>query len=62
MSGKRGLTIGKIRSSIYKTGRILGDINAVARGTVPQRLLSRGLGYTFGRMIGSIVRGIFGRR
>lgn len=62
MARKAGLTIGKTRSALYKTSRILGDINAVKRGTIGQRLTSRGLGMIFGRIIGGIVRGIFGRR
>ncbi len=56
---RNGLTIGKTRTVLYRAGKILGDINAVARGTIQQRLLRRGLGFVFGRAIGSIVRVIF---
>ncbi len=62
MAGKKGFTIGKLRTGLYGTARILGDVNAVVRGTIGQRLASRGLGWVFGQLIGSLVRGIFGRR
>ena len=62
MGNKLGWTIGKTRSVLYKSGRILGDVNAVERGTVPQRLVSRGIGYIFGRITGGIVRALFGGR
>lgn len=61
MARAKGLTIGKTRSALYKTGRILGDINAVSRGTMSQRFVSRVLGNIFGRLIGSIIRALFGR-
>lgn len=62
MSRKKGITIGKTRSALYQAGRVLGDINAVSRGTVPQRIVSRGLGRFFSQVIGGIVRAVFGRR
>lgn len=62
MSRKKGITIGKVRSSLYKTGRILGDVNAVNRGTVPARIGTRILGPIVGRLFGSLIRGLFGRR
>lgn len=62
MSRKKGITIGKTRTVLYEAGRALGDINAVSRGTVPQRLVSRGLGKLFGLLLGGIVRSMFGGR
>lgn len=62
MSRGKGLTIGKTRSVLYKAGKILGDINAVKRGTIGQRLVRRGLGWSTGRMIGTLMRALFGRR
>ncbi len=62
MSQKTGITIGKTRTALYKAGRVLGDINAVARGTIAQRVVSRGLGNLFGQVLGGIVRAIFGGR
>lgn len=62
MSKKQGITIGKTRSALYKSARILGDINAVKRGTVPARIGTRIIGPMFSRLLGGIIRGIFGRR
>lgn len=62
MGKKKGITIGKTRSALYGAGRVLGDVNAVTRGTLGQRLVSRVIGGLFSRVIGSIVRGFFGRR
>ena len=31
MKNRKGLTIGKTRSTLYKTAKILGDINAIKR-------------------------------
>lgn len=60
--GIKGWTIGKTRGALYKSGRVLGDVNAVSRGTVPQRIASRLLGGVFASLLGSIIRAIFGRR
>lgn len=62
MGKKLGLTIGKTRSFLYKSARVLGDVNAVARGTAPQRIVSRGLGFLTGTLLGKIMRAIFGGR
>lgn len=62
MARRKGLTIGKTRSALYKTARILGDVNAVKRGTIPQRVVSRYVGGFFSQFLGAIVRSIFGRR
>ena len=62
MGKKLGWTIGKTRGVLYQSARLLGDINAVERGTVPQRLVSRGLGFLTGTLLGKIMRTIFGGR
>jgi len=59
---KLGLTIGKTRSGLYKSARVLGDVNAVVRGTVTQRIVSRGLGFLTGTLLGKLMRAIFGGR
>ena len=41
---KKGLTIGKTRSALYKSAKFLGDVNSVKRGSVGQRLLTGWLG------------------
>lgn len=62
MSRKKGITIGKVRAGLYSAGRILGDINAVNRGTVPARVGTRIIGPIIGRLFGALIRGLFGRR
>lgn len=44
------LSIGKIRSLLYKTARILGDINAIKRGRVKRRIRNRVVGKLTGRL------------
>jgi hypothetical protein len=50
------LTIGKTRSMLYKTARILGDVNAVQKGTVGKRIARRYAGKMTGRMLGRMFR------
>jgi hypothetical protein len=59
---KKGLTIDKTRGALYKTGRVLGDINAVKRGTIDKRVVRRGFGWSVGRLIGTLMKLIFGGR
>ena len=49
-------SIGKIRSGLYKTGKILGDVNAVKRGTVGKRVPARIGGNITSRVLNKIVR------
>lgn len=56
MRQKIGLTIGKIRSALYGTGKLLGDANAVARGTIPERIGRRVVGGLFSRILSAIFR------
>jgi|TARA_B100000780_G_C20994523_1_gene397776 hypothetical protein len=44
-------TIGKTRSFLYKSGKILGDINAVKRGTLGHRFATRISGKITSRLI-----------
>jgi len=55
---KKGLTIGKTRSALYKSAKILGDINSVKRGTVGKRVANRVVGKASGRLSSAISRGI----
>lgn len=50
------MTIGKARSLLYLTARILGDVNAVKRGTVGKRIARRLAGKVTGRALGQIFR------
>ncbi|MEK6591581.1 MAG: hypothetical protein AABZ67_00730 [Pseudomonadota bacterium] len=56
MSSKKGLTVGKIRGALYKTGKVLGDINAVIRGTIIQRILRRIMGSWASRTMSAVLR------
>lgn len=44
MVGKKGWTIGKTRSLLYRSGKILGDVNAIKRGKIGQRVTNRLIG------------------
>ncbi|MFD1394418.1 hypothetical protein ACFQ40_01310 [Kroppenstedtia eburnea] len=46
------MSIGKIRSLLYGAARLLGDINAVRRGRVKERLMRRLAGKMTGRLMG----------
>lgn len=48
------MSISSIRTILYKTARILGDINSVKRKKIPQRIGRRILGKVIGRGIGKI--------
>ena len=39
MSKRKGLTIGKTRSALYTTAKVLGYVNAVKRGTLGKRVV-----------------------
>lgn len=54
----RHLTIGKVRSALYGTARLLGDISAVKHGprAVGRRVLRRLAGRTTGRFLGWLFR------
>lgn len=49
-------SIGKIRSGLYKTGKVLGDVNAVKRGTVGKRVTARIGGNITSRVLNKIIR------
>lgn len=44
------MTIGKIRTILYNTAKILGDINAIKRGRVKQRVKNRVVGKLTSRL------------
>ena len=50
------VSINKTRSLLYKTARILGDVNAVQRGTVGKRVARRVVGRAAGRQMGRLFR------
>ena len=44
------------RSTLYKTTRILGDIQAISGGKVGKRIIRRQAGRATGRLLGKIFR------
>jgi predicted GNAT family N-acyltransferase len=50
------MSIGKTRSVLYKTARILGDVNAVKRGTIGKRIVRRAAGRATGRGLGKLLK------
>ena len=57
---KKGVTIGKVRRVLYKSAKLLGDVNAVKRRTVSSRVTNRVVGKVSGRVSSKINRGIMG--
>lgn len=50
------MTIGKIRSILYATAKILGDVNAIKKGKITERVERRVAGKITGRIFGKIFR------
>jgi hypothetical protein len=50
------MSISKIRNWLYTIAKILGDINAVKRGKVGERIQRRFLGRIFGKIMDKIFR------
>ena len=57
---KKGITIGKTRSALYKTAKLLGDVNSVKRGTVGQRVTNRVVGKVSGKISAKASKGFLG--
>jgi hypothetical protein len=49
------MTLSKIRRTLYKTARFMGDVSAVKRGRVIKRVENR----MIGRIVGKALRKIF---
>ncbi len=49
MARKKRLTIPKVRGSLYKTARLLGDVQAIKTGKINKRISNRVLGKITGR-------------
>lgn len=48
-------TIPRARRTLYKSVRLLGDVQAVRRGRIPQRAVNRALG----RGVAKVLRGVW---
>ena len=50
------ISISKTRGVLYLIARLLGDVNAVKKGTVGRRLVRRAVGKATGRGLGKLFR------
>ncbi|MEX2486868.1 MAG: hypothetical protein WD377_04545 [Nitriliruptoraceae bacterium] len=50
------MSIGKSRGLLYRIARLLGDVQAVKRGTVGKRIARRVTGKATGRGLGKLFR------
>ena len=50
------MSINKVRSVLYAMARLLGDLNAVQKGRVGQRVERRFVGRLLGRLLGKLFR------
>ncbi|MDA1478262.1 hypothetical protein [Bacillus changyiensis] len=50
------MSINKIRSAMYKSAKILGDVNAVKKGKVGKRIVRRAAGKTTGKLLGKLFK------
>ncbi len=50
------MSISKIRSMLYRIARMLGDVNAILRGTVGRRIGRRAAGKVTGRWLSRMFR------
>jgi len=51
------MTINKVRNVLYNSAKVLGDVNAVQRGKIPQRIGRRIAGKYASRIMNNIFRG-----
>lgn len=50
------MSINKTRGLLYQLGKLLGDVNAVKKGTVHKRIARRAAGKVTGRGLGKLFR------
>ncbi|MEW4325851.1 hypothetical protein Q0N12_04155 [Rossellomorea marisflavi] len=50
------MSINKVRKALYLMARILGDINAVKKGTVGKRIARRAAGKATGKALGKLFK------
>lgn len=53
---RKGFTIGKFRSLLYGTARVLGDVQAVRRHRVAKRIARRLAGRAASILLGSLFK------
>ncbi|WP_342412162.1 hypothetical protein NYE22_21745 [Bacillus sp. FSL K6-1560] len=50
------MNINKIRSALYKSAKILGDVNAAKNGTLGKRLARRAAGKTTNKLMRNLFK------
>lgn len=50
------MTISKIRTLLYAAARMLGDVNAVKRGKITERVVRRLAGKAAGKFLNKLLR------
>jgi hypothetical protein len=50
------MSINRVRSLLYRLARLLGDVNAVEKGKVPQRVERQIVGRMTARILGKLFR------
>ncbi|MEI4789548.1 hypothetical protein WAX46_04115 [Bacillus sp. FJAT-53060] len=50
------MKINKIRSALYKSAKVSGDVNAVQKGTIGKRIMRRAAGKTTGKLLGKLFK------
>jgi hypothetical protein len=53
------MSINSIRNILYKTAKILGDINAVQKGKIGERIVRRAAGRASGRLLQKLFGSLF---
>jgi hypothetical protein len=56
------MSINKIRTVLYTAARLLGDLNAILKGKIGQRIARRAAGRVTGRMLGRLFDMIFKKK
>lgn len=50
------MTISRLRTILYTTAKVLGDMNAVLKGRIAKRIIRRLSGKLAGRILGRLFR------
>ncbi|WP_169891173.1 hypothetical protein [Litchfieldia alkalitelluris] len=50
------MSINKIRRTLYFVAKILGDVNAVKKGTISKRMARRAVGKVSGKMLRKLLK------
>ncbi|MCX7874616.1 MAG: hypothetical protein N2321_00455 [Melioribacteraceae bacterium] len=53
------MSINKLRNVLFKASRILGDINAIQKGKIGERIARRAAGRVSNNLLNKIFRSIF---